>query len=134
MQSQQVNQQPNNLPLVVGGNNTRKLQSWLREIGIPDYRHLSLTIESIDPALIEVSARQIQDLLDSAHFLYSVGAFGDRVLTVAGRTHGAFPNTKTKDFKLVQKCVKQCRDYTLGRMHVKSDGTNFNGPEPGTVS
>lgn len=108
-------QQLNNLPYVLGGNNTARLKRWMSQVGVPNYFHLELKVESIAPEKMWESAGYLVNNLSHVPMLFSVGIFADKVLTLANLKHGALPSTKVKDDKKITKAIDNCRNYFLER-------------------
>ena len=107
--------QLNNLPYVVGGNSTARLKRWLNSIGVIDYYHLALNVESIAPEEIWKSAEYLARTLSHVPMIFSVGTFAHKVLDKASLKHGALPSTKVRDQKQINKALDECRNYLLGR-------------------
>lgn len=108
-------QQLNNLPYVLGGNNTAKLKRWMSQVGVPNYFHLELNVESIAPSEMWKSAEYLVHNFSHVPMLFSVGLFADKVLSKANLKHGVLPSTKVKDQKKIMKAIDECRSYFLER-------------------
>lgn len=108
-------QQVNNIPYVLGGNNTPKLKRWMNQIGVPNYFHLELKVDSIAPGEMWKSAGYLVNNLSHVPLLFSVGLFADKILLKANLKHGALPSTRIKDQKKIMKAIDDCRNYFLER-------------------
>jgi len=100
-----------NFPIVFGGNNSSVLKSWLREIGIQDYIHAELEHESIAPYEMQLSAAHILHEYAGFRWVFSVGKFADRVLNMAGISHGALPSHPTP--LELNRAIMNCRNYLI---------------------
>jgi hypothetical protein len=107
---------PNNV-LVIGGNVNGRLCAWLRELGIQDFAHAATNVTSINPKDIQQSADYIKREYGTVSYIFSVGLFADKTLTIAGLDHGALPATNTKDPKAIELAMYHCRNYLMRRMY-----------------
>lgn len=110
---------PPNSPqvLVIGGNVNGRLRAWLRELGIADFAHAATNVKSISPKDIQLSADYIRKEYGTVEYLFSVGLFADRTLRTAQLDHGALPATNTKDQKIIDMALNNCKNYLLRRMY-----------------
>lgn len=113
----------NNIPYVLGGNLNNVLKTWLKEIGVMEFAHGMLAVTSINPEDIKISAGYIQKEYGAMYYLFTVGAFADKVVTAANLPHGALPPTSCTDKKKVAIALNECRTYLLRRAYAQ---TSYN--------
>lgn len=112
-----VNRPPLSKPIVFGGNVNSTLKTWLQQLGVSDFLHAAVVVKSIDPADIQLSADYILKHYGHAEFIFTVGIFAHKILTIAGLHHGALPPTATEDLKEIDAALTHCRNYLLRRMY-----------------
>ncbi len=112
-----------NKPIVFGGNINSILVKWLQQLGVQDFLHAGVVVRSINPADIQLSADHIRKNYGHAEFIFTVGTFAHKTLTVAGMDHGALPPTSIKDKKEIEAALNHCRNYLLRRMYYAPKGS-----------
>src|SRR5271166_1006153 len=100
-------------PIVFGGSANSILKKWLRQLGVTDFLHADVIVRSIAAADMKLSADYIRTTYGHADVIFTVGAFSDKVLTIAKMDHGALPSTSTKDQKAIEAALNRCRNYLL---------------------
>jgi hypothetical protein len=108
-----VEKQLLNSPVVFGGNINGTLVKWLKQLQVDDFLHASIAIKSIDPIEIKKSAEHIKTSYGHMKLLFSVGTFAHKTLIAAGLEHGALPPTSTKDKKIIEAALNDCRYYLI---------------------
>jgi hypothetical protein len=104
-------------PVVFGGNVNGTLKTWLQQLGVVDFLHAAVLVKSIDPADIQLSAEHVRKTYGHADFIFTVGTFAHKTLTLAGMDHGALPPTNTKNLKQIDAALNQCRNYLIRSMY-----------------
>lgn len=111
--------------IVIGGVLTSKVKRWLSQLGIHEFTFIEVELNDISPENLDIAARRLQAYLPISAFIISIGPVADTVLNRYYLVHGALPSGKTKDKKIIDKALEQCKDYlNLRRFYV----INSTGP------
>lgn len=103
--------------IVFGGSRNKTLDSWMHSIAVDKYDHAVVTVESIDPSEMRKSAEWIRKNWQVGLHICTVGKFADRILIMADLDHGALPSTTTRNKRLIEESLVNCKNYLLRRMY-----------------
>jgi len=109
--------------LIIGGNVNSTLRTWLQELGVTTFNHLSVQLTEISPEDLRESAQRLREILPPESIILTSGVMADKLLNMVFVVHGALPSTSTDDKKRIAAAIGQCRNYLTMRSYYGAQST-----------
>lgn len=111
---------------MVGGVLNSTLRTWLQDLTVYNFDHVTVEAQSISPLDQLTAAEKLKNEIQNytPDRIISVGKFADKLLRIVHVEHGSLPNVQA-DKREVAKQIAECKHYLLGGLYV------INGPRVG---
>ena len=114
--------------IIVGGTLNSTLKKWLNQLGIHEFNHFSITINSISAMSLEEASIRLQRSIPVTAMIISVGPLAAKLLDKGYLLHGALPATHIKDKKKIETSLTHCKNYlTLRRFYGQPPNSPISG-------